>query len=147
MELLPLEQRRIRPLGGVDRCNLGVERSDVILHCLELGTESIHELLQRRDVGCVLFLTSRDLCFHLIDGAIDQYGHLVARHRAVALELAVGIAFDQTIGGERLDGLVRPAVSRNVREWVTALRNGRAVAVVLRGLLREHGARGQCCYS
>ncbi len=61
---------------------------------------------------------ARDLRLNRVYRAIDENGHLVTRHRAVALERVVRVARDQTRGSKLPNGVVRPTILRNVRKRI-----------------------------
>ena len=73
-----------------------------------------HELPRLHLPACVPSpidrFAGRDLRFDIIDRAIRHDGGFVTRHRALALERAVRIAFDNAVLSELIDRVVRPAV-------------------------------------
>jgi len=91
-------------------------------HRFEFGAVSGDELVGGIDVGFFDGFTGGDLRFDHIDGAIRQDRGFIARHRAVALERAVRVAFDDAVFCKLINGIVRPAVERDVGEG-TGLRN------------------------
>ncbi len=101
-----------RPL--VERVERVLEVGHPNAERVELVLERVDELLQLVEVA--LRGVAGTVGLQLGDDACDQHRHLVARERAVALELTVGIPLDQSVGRERLDRLIGPVVRRHVRE-------------------------------
>ena len=51
-----------------------------------------------------------------LEGFVEHLCIFVAGHRLIAVELAVRIALDGAIAVERIDGIFRPVIGRDVRE-------------------------------
>jgi hypothetical protein len=112
--------RRVEALVG--RVSLLLQGVDVTFNSFELVAEGRHQFIGSVHVGFFNGFTGGDLCFEHVDGTIRQDRGFVTRHRAVALERSVRVAFDDTVFGKLVDGIVRPAVQRDVGEG-TGLRN------------------------
>ena len=110
-----VELDRLRELGAlVERVERVLEVGDAHAERVQLVLERVDELLELVEIG--FRGIARAVGLKLRDDACDEHRHLVARQRAVALELTVGIPLDQTVGRERLDCLIGPVVRRHVRK-------------------------------
>ena len=126
--VLGFERRRRSRVGvalGLQRSGLRLECAQGRLDLRQFGPERVDQTFDGVEVG--LFDRSRaglrDLRLNGIDRTIDQHGHLVARHRAVALEGVVRITGHQTGRSELTHGVVRPAVLGDVGKRIR-LRDG-----------------------
>ena len=99
---------------------LGVEILDGLRVCVDL-------LGERCELAAVLLLEFLEDCLvadaevALLHRLCDDGSHLIARHRAVALERAVAHAVDHAVLSEIVERVVRPMALRHIAEAVSAL--------------------------